>query len=99
MAGAGMFPASVKRYLTGKKGVLKVYNEAELGVQRLRIPGELKDGGEAIHCYVDRYCMPCLWHGMCLCLQTSHYMTRVSDGISAQALMRPRISFDIYTHS
>ncbi len=48
MAGAERSPASAKRdVMTGKQGALKVYNEAELGVQRLRIPGELKDGGEA----------------------------------------------------
>lgn len=63
MEGARVFPASANRDLTGEFGVLKVYNEAELGVQRLRIPGELKDGGEAIHCmlYTDRYKMPCLY--------------------------------------
>lgn len=59
MAGARRSPPSANRDVTGKEGKLKVYNEAELGVQRLRIPGELKDGGEAIHCttYV-LYAMP-----------------------------------------
>ena len=70
-----MSPASTDRDLTGKEGVLKVYNEAELGVQRLRIPGELKDGGEAntLLQVVDRYHMPCRWNKVSLlCLHISH---------------------------
>ena len=47
--GARRSQASATRDLTVKESVLKVYNEAELGVQRLRIPGELKDGGERGH--------------------------------------------------
>ena len=44
MTSAWMSPASPNQNLTGAEGMLKVYDESELGVQRLRIPGELKDG-------------------------------------------------------